>query len=133
MNTLTTMDADTNSRGTRIAPMTAHENCVAAGSRTLGQAVRAAVDVIADAALKPLSPDEAAPFVLTRAGLALLVECYAQQIYRSTVAAKLATTDPDCAEHLAPICMLSADDDTSHRKANIRQGTVLPGFRTSSS
>jgi hypothetical protein len=62
---------------------------------TIEQAIQAAVDTMADAALKPFSVDAAQPFAQARAVLALLARCYAQQIYSSAAAADLAAHDPE--------------------------------------
>ena len=98
MNTMIRMETESPfraARTARAAPVSVFQNFVTACPRTLGQAIQAAVDAIADGALKPRAPDEAAPFAQTRALLALLADCYARQIYNSTEAARLAASDPD--------------------------------------
>jgi hypothetical protein len=95
MNTMTMMDTGTHFRAARPAPLAVFQKIVTAGPRTMGQAIQAAIDGIADGSLKPLSPNAASPLAQTRAVLALLADCYARQIYRSTDAANLAARDPE--------------------------------------
>ena len=95
MNTMTMMDAETRFRATRTVPPFVLQNNFIGRPRTIGQAVQAAVDVIEDEALKPLSTSATRPFTQSRAVLALLARCYAQQIYNSTQAASVAAHDPD--------------------------------------
>ena len=98
MNTMIRMETESPfraARTARAAPVSVFEDVVTACPRTLRQAIQAAVDAIADGALKPLSADEAAPHAQTRALLALLADCYARQIYNSSAAARVAASDPD--------------------------------------
>lgn len=62
---------------------------------TLEQAVAEQVEGIADGALTPLAPDEAPPFAISRALLALLIRCYARQIYKSSEVSASAWVDED--------------------------------------
>ena len=95
MNTMTMMDAETRFRATRTAPPFVLQNNFIGRPRTIGQAIQAAVDAIEDEALKPISTSATRPFAQSRAVLALLARCYAQQIYNSAQAASLAAHDAD--------------------------------------
>lgn len=68
---------------------------VALRPRTAGEAIQLAVDAVENTALTPLSPNSLSPLSQARAVLALLVNCYAHQIYSSRNAAALAARDPD--------------------------------------
>ena len=95
MNTMTVIEAGTRLQAVKTAPVPVLQNNFTAEPRALGQAVQAAVDAIENAEIKPLSTDATKPFVQARAVLALLANCYARQIYRSTEAALLAAHDSD--------------------------------------
>ena len=95
MNTMTMIETGTHFRAARPAPVAVFQNSLTASPRTMGQAIQAAVDGIADGSLKPLSPDATSPLARTRAVLALLADCYARQIYSSTEAASMAVRDPE--------------------------------------
>ena len=82
--------------GTSFRPM-AIPPCMpgfAVGPRTLDQAIQTAADQMEEE-LKPFPGDASQPFAQARAALALLVRCYAQQIYNSTSVASRAAKDPD--------------------------------------
>jgi len=78
-------------------PRDAFQDFLTPNPRTLEQAVHRAVCGIADQSLKPLMPGDVGPLTQTRALLALMVFCYARQIYGSTDLSDIAQRDPDFA------------------------------------
>lgn len=76
-------------------PVSAFHNFITPTPRTLEQTVQASVCALEDRSLKPLTPGDAGPFAQTRALLALLIHCYARQIYGSADVADLARRDKD--------------------------------------
>lgn len=99
MNTMTMSDTRShfqagNFRAEPGNPESATKKGATARQYTLGQAVQAAVDLIEDRALKPFSQNSHRPLAQTRIVLALLAQCYAQQIYSSIAVASLAARDP---------------------------------------
>jgi hypothetical protein len=95
MNTLTQTKFGTGLWTARTTTLPAFASEFVFRPRTLGQAIQAAVDAIDDADLKPLCADATQPIAQARAVLALLVRCYAQNIYSSAAAASLAASDAD--------------------------------------
>jgi hypothetical protein len=95
MNTLTMNHVGAEFRTARTAPMPVVQNDFTPQPLTLEQAIQAAVDAIADEALKPLSDDSSQPFAQARALLALMAGCYARQIYSSAAVADQAAHAPD--------------------------------------
>jgi len=90
MNTMTIMESET-----RFQPVGAATPAAADKAARLAQAIQAAAETIADGMLKPLSLAAISPFAQARALLALLADCYAQQIYSSETVAALASRDAD--------------------------------------
>jgi len=92
---MTTLEPRTNLRPTRALPGAAFQNFITPTPRTLEQVVQATVCALADCSLKPLTPGDAGPFAQTRAVLALVIHCYARQIYGSADVAVIARHDLD--------------------------------------
>ncbi|MGO8700061.1 MAG: hypothetical protein ACLQVY_20425 [Limisphaerales bacterium] len=86
-------DTRTDYRGVKMGTKPLFQDRVAAGPRTIRQAIEAAVQAIDDDSLQGLSPEESPPFAQARAMLASLTLCYARQIYRSTDAACVVARD----------------------------------------
>lgn len=96
MNAMTTNNTGIRFNATKTVPMAVFQDFFVAGPRTLGRAIQAAIDRLeVEGLLKPLAPDDVAPFAQARAVLALLADCYARQVYRSSEVAMLAARDPD--------------------------------------
>ena len=74
-------------------PRAAFQNFITATPRTLNQAVHASVGAIEDRSLKPLTPGDAGPFTQTKALLALVIHCYAREIYGSTDVGEIVRRD----------------------------------------
>ena len=91
------MDTTTNLAGKSSSRKFSSGEPIRANGRpqTPGAVIQMAVDAIDNAVLKPLNPEATSPVTQARAVLALLVNCYAHQIYSSRNAATLAARDPD--------------------------------------
>jgi len=95
MNTMTMPEMRTFLRAGNTASEPGSHKSAAARQYSLGQAIQTAVDGIGDGSLKPFSQNAVRPLAQTRAVLALLAQCYAQQIYGSIAVARVAARDPD--------------------------------------
>jgi hypothetical protein len=92
---MTTLEPKMDMRPTRALPMMAFQDFITPTPRTLEQAICAVVCAVEDGSIKRLSPNDPRPFDQSRAALALITRCYAQQIYSSAQITGIAKCDPD--------------------------------------
>ncbi len=77
-----------------MAPKPCLQTGVTARPGTIGQVIQETVEEIMNDSFKPFSQNDSRPLAQARALLALLAECYAQQIYGSIAVARVAGRDP---------------------------------------